>query len=262
MASNSFHKVVQSPQGPRRWFPGLIPCFVALCLVVAPGVFAESSPPAADPALLQALETQDRVGARIFFSVPIEQDQLVRESRLDPDLDPVVFELAEALLPGELGLVQYDWVRALRGVVNAQVVERLLHNPRVLGIELDPTVPVTDPDELVLEHQGVCVPSSTKACVQGGRFGIRVGTLFVPGNFAPIAVSGSQSAVFHFGNSNNWEVLAKVLNGCSINGRYWVFGAGATTQNFVLNIEDTLRGIIVGYSSASCPIVDTSFWTC
>lgn len=236
-----------------------------LCLIFSAGVLAQEStspPSVVDPALLQALEVEDRVGARIFFSVPAGPDLSLRESKVDPEIDPVVFELAEALLPGDLSLVQYEWVRALRGVVDAQVVERLRQHPQVLGIELDESVPITDPDELALDHLGSCVPSATKACVQGGRFGIRVGTLFVPGNFAPIAVSGSQSAVFHFGNSANWEVLAKVLNGCAINGRYWVFGAGATTQNFVLNIEDTVRGIIVGYGSSSCPIVDTSFWTC
>lgn len=253
----------------RRW--RLVPAFLGLLaylILAVPGSAVSGPSPersaVVDPALVQALDAEERVGARILFLTPGGPDPLARESKINPEVDPLVVDLAGALLPGELSLVEYEWVRALRGVVDSRVVERLAAHPRVLSIELDRSVPVADPDALepAVGAASGCVPSSTKACVQGGRFSIRVGTLFLPGNFAPVAATSSQSAVFYFFNSSNWEIVAKVLNGCAINGRYWVFAAGATSESFVLNIEDTTRGIIVGYSGASCPIADTSFWTC
>jgi hypothetical protein len=39
------------------------------------------------------------------------------------------------------------------------------------------------------------------------------------------------SGLFWFLNANNWEIQAKVLNGCGLNNRYWVFSA-ATTNAF------------------------------
>ena len=241
----------------------LIPC---LFLTAPPSAASEGPPtlkPVIDPALTKALEGEDRVGARVFFLSSIGPDPQARQSKLDTDVDPVVVDIARTLLPGDLALVEYEWVRAVRGVVNSQVVEQLRLNPRVLSIELDPSVAVRDPNEIDLAAGAAssCVPSATRACVQSGRFAIMVGTTFLPGNFAPVAVSGSASAVFYFFGSSNWEVLAKVLNACSINNRYWVFGAGATDRDFILNIEDTTTGFIVGYGPR-CPISDTSTWVC
>lgn len=242
---------------------GLVPALFSAPPVTASELALRNPEPTVDPALVEALSAEDRVGARIYFLSSSPPDPLARQSKIESDVDPLVVELARTLLPGELSLVEYEWVRALRGVVNAQIVERLRTHPEILGIELDRSVPVEAEDDMdqIAAATSACVPSATKACLHGGRFSVQVGTLFVPGNFAPIAVSGPESVVFYFFGPNNWEVLAKVLNACAINNRYWVFGAGATDRDFVLNIGDTTRGIIVGYGPR-CPIADTSFWTC
>ena len=108
-----------------------------------------------------------------------------------------------------------------------------------------------------------CFPSSTVACVQestfGPRFQLRV---FQGGRLASVAVDHVDSAVFYFFGSNNWEVLAKVLDGCAINNRFWVYGAGATGQSYTLEVLDTHTGQQVNYSGASCPIQDTTSFPC
>lgn len=229
---------------------------LALCLAAQP---AMAGPVTVDPALLAALETQQRVGARIYFTVPAAPDPSVRQSFVLEDVDPVVLDLAQIVLPGELSVVQYEWVRALRGVVDANVLSHLSHHPQVLSIELDEsvTVAVAEPDLL---HTFPCSPSSTRACVQSGRFSIEVAT---SAGFQPVAATSSDSAVFHFGVASNWEVVAKVLNGCSINGRYWVFGAGATSLGYSLHFVDLHTGRSIAYNGgALCPITDTAFFLC
>lgn len=230
---------------------------LALCLTAQP---AAAGPVTVDPALLAALETQQRVGARIYFTVPAAPDPAALQSFVLEDVDPVVLDLAQIVLPGELSVVQYEWVRALRGVVDANVLSHLRHHPQVLSIELDESIVVAEPDiDPDANHIPPCFSTSFTACVQNGRFAIRV----VKNNaFQPVAFAGSDSAVFHFGVSSNWEVLAKVINGCSVNGRYWVFGAGATTQSYTLQFIDHVTGASKSFSGALCPINDTAFFLC
>ncbi len=46
------------------------------------------------------------------------------------------------------------------------------------------------------------------------------------------------SALFYFFEPGNPEVLLKVLDGCAINGHYWVFAAAATDLRHVVYIWD------------------------
>jgi hypothetical protein len=49
----------------------------------------------------------------------------------------------------------------------------------------------------------------------------------------------SESAgLFSFFHPDNWEVLVKVLDGCSYNDRYWVLMAAATNVEYTVRIED------------------------
>ena len=44
------------------------------------------------------------------------------------------------------------------------------------------------------------------------------------------------SAVFYFFNPDNAEVLVKVLNGCAINGHWWVYSAPATDLRYRVTV--------------------------
>lgn len=49
--------------------------------------------------------------------------------------------------------------------------------------------------------------------------------------------AGEDAAVFYFFSPANWEATVKVLNGCAINGHYWVFGAASTDVGYTLRVE-------------------------
>lgn len=88
---------------------------------------------------------------------------------------------------------------------------------------------------------GSCVPSATVLCLQKGRF--RVEAVWEshgesgPGKVVPF--SSADSGLFSFFQQDNWELLVKVLDGCAINGHYWVYGAATTDVRFVLTVTDT-----------------------
>ena len=46
------------------------------------------------------------------------------------------------------------------------------------------------------------------------------------------------SAMFWFFEPANWEILAKVLDGCAVNGYYWVFAAATTDLGYRIQVKD------------------------
>ncbi len=81
-----------------------------------------------------------------------------------------------------------------------------------------------------------------------------------PAEVSPLRTD--ESGILYFYNAENFEVVVKVLNGCNINGHYWVFTAGATSVGFTVTVEDTEAGE-VWMSSDVNPVTDTSaFATC
>jgi hypothetical protein len=49
---------------------------------------------------------------------------------------------------------------------------------------------------------------------------------------------GGSGALFFFFTPDNPEMLLKVLNGCAVNGHWWVFGSAATDLQYVVRIVD------------------------
>ena len=44
--------------------------------------------------------------------------------------------------------------------------------------------------------------------------------------------------------------MVKVLDGCAINGHFWVFTAASTDVAYTVEVTDTLTGETVSYSNA------------
>jgi hypothetical protein len=193
------------------------------------------------PDLIEALDRSERVGARITFLQPA--GKIRRQSRDGEEVSPVTLRLAQLLLPGEMDLVDNELVQSLRGAVNAGAVQALVRDPDVIGITLDETAGGAEKPAAMAKAG--CVVTATNACAQAGRFSIQA--LF-GGSPARLAGWTQESAVFWALSSTNWEVLAKVLNGCAINNRYWVFAAGATSQAFSVVFQDTVNKTIATFN--------------
>lgn len=76
----------------------------------------------------------------------------------------------------------------------------------------------------------------------------------------------SDTGYFWFFNAANVEVVVKVLNGCGVNGKYWVFAAGLTNVEVVMRVTDTATGAVKTYTNplgrAFLPIQDTGAFSC
>jgi hypothetical protein len=114
------------------------------------------------------------------------------------------------------------------------------------------------------------VPSATTLCLNQGRFQVEVRWQDFQGHTGPARVapaSTPDSGVLSFFNPDNWEMLVKVLDGCSVNDHSWVFFAAATNVGLTIDVTDTQTGATKRYGNAlghpANAITDTTaFATC
>ena len=88
--------------------------------------------------------------------------------------------------------------------------------------------------------------------VLGGRFRISVtGANFTGGTFVgkSVPLASTDSAIFWFFQPANFELLIKMVDGCSLNDRYWVFYAATTNVAFTIRVYDTFRDETRTYSN-------------
>ncbi|MCP3959709.1 MAG: hypothetical protein GY719_17820 [bacterium] len=81
----------------------------------------------------------------------------------------------------------------------------------------------------------------------------------------PLAID--RGGILWFFDPTNPEVLFKVLDGCAINERFWVFYAATTNVGFTVTVEDTEAGIERTYTNPdltpAAPVTDVdAFATC
>ena len=114
-----------------------------------------------------------------------------------------------------------------------------------------------------------CVAGATALCLNRGRFRVEVawdanGT---SGSGHVVPGAAADSGLFWFFGPDNWELLVKVIDGCALNSRYWVFSAATTDVHYVLTVTDTATGQVSRYENpaghAAAATTDTSaFSTC
>lgn len=117
------------------------------------------------------------------------------------------------------------------------------HN-RVLVIVRDTAV---EPErEIFLDRVEFLVSGDTDTLLlDDGRFRATVTWGDFQGNTGHGQVvpgASDTSGLFSFFTPDNWELLVKVLDGCTVNGRFWVFVAAATSVEYTLRIEDLDTG--------------------
>jgi len=114
-----------------------------------------------------------------------------------------------------------------------------------------------------------CPPDPTHLCLGDSRFLVTVdwqtpdGTIG-HGQAVPLT---RDTGYFWFFNDTNLEMVLKVLNGCGLNQRYWVFAGGLTNVRVAITVTDTTTGTHVTYQNpqgtAFQPLQDTgAFATC
>lgn len=122
-----------------------------------------------------------------------------------------------------------------------------------------------------LTDVGGCVPNATTACLLGNRYEVKVRWTDYQHvtRDAFVASAGTpESALFYYQSANNWEFLIKLIEGCFINDRIWVFMAAATDTGYEVKVRDTQSGGITKtytnpLGTASPAVNDTNaFATC
>ncbi|MCB1008764.1 MAG: hypothetical protein KDB94_07700 [Acidobacteria bacterium] len=89
-----------------------------------------------------------------------------------------------------------------------------------------------------------CEEDGTTACLDDGRFLVRAEWETADGarGFAAARSLTSESAAFSFFGEDNLELLVKVLDGCGVNDRHWVYAAGLTDVEVVVTVTDRYTG--------------------
>ena len=103
-----------------------------------------------------------------------------------------------------------------------------------------------------------------------GRFAVSVQWRDFSGNSGQGQVvpgASADSGLFWFFAPNAWEVLAKTVNGCGLNSRWWAFGAATTNVFYRLEFLDVHGGankIYFNYPGVSSPAITdaAAFTTC
>jgi streptogramin lyase len=118
-----------------------------------------------------------------------------------------------------------------------------------------------------------CASSATTLCIDG-RFAVTVSyhTAQAGGRSGSGQVIGLQSlgvaqgGLFWFFGQDNPEMLVKVLNGCALNHKFWVYYAAGTNVGFTVKVTDTQTGHTHSYTNAdgkaAAPVQDTSALAC
>ena len=114
-----------------------------------------------------------------------------------------------------------------------------------------------------------CVADATTLCLNDSRYRVQA-QWFTPGGrsgVGQVIPLTEDTGAFWFFGPGNVEVVIKVLNGCSVNARYWAFAAGLTNVDVSLTVTDTQTGTVKTYANAQGtpfpPIQDTrAFATC
>jgi len=119
-----------------------------------------------------------------------------------------------------------------------------------------------------------CTPSDTVMCIDNfpgdHRFKVTVhfhtvqgGGVSGNGQEIPMAPLGvTHGGLFWFFSADNPEMLVKVIDGCTVNGRFWVFLSAGTNVGFSVTVTDTAFGGTKTYTNndltPAVPVQDTS----
>jgi hypothetical protein len=115
---------------------------------------------------------------------------------------------------------------------------------------------------------GPCTPDPQSLCLSNGRFKVQAAWQSSTSSGNGTAIPGSSdTGQFWFFSASNVEMVVKVLNGCGINNRFWVFAGGLTNVEVTMTVTDMSNSTVKTYmnnlNTPFAPIQDTNaFATC
>ncbi len=114
-----------------------------------------------------------------------------------------------------------------------------------------------------------CVDGPNTLCLLNKRYKVEATYRTAQGQTGPgrAVRLTEETGYFWFFNQTNIEAVFKLLNGCGLNDRYWVFAGGLTDVEVSTTVTDTRTGTVKTYFNPLAtpfrPIADTSaFATC
>ena len=107
---------------------------------------------------------------------------------------------------------------------------------------------ITVPGTAVAPDVTPCAPNDSTLCLLDGRFKVQVDWRNEAGETGAGRIPPDQrfddGGRFWFFNPDNTELLVQMLNACQQpNPRFWVFAAGLTNVEVVINVTDTQTGV-------------------
>ena len=128
-------------------------------------------------------------------------------------------------------------------------------------------------DDITVEAGGppgsdTCTSTSTALCLVEGRFRVELAWRTPDGNSGQAMGDflSEDTGYFYFFTKNNVEAVVKVLDGCGINGTFWVFLAGLTNVQVDITITDTVTGQVRTWRNPQGtlfqPVGDTQAFPC
>ncbi len=99
-----------------------------------------------------------------------------------------------------------------------------------------------------------CGPDTTTLCLNASRFRVRVAwrapSLGAAGSGQSVALT-SDTGYFWFFSDNNVELVVKVVDGRSFNGKFWVFYGALSDVEYTITVTDTETGAERAYFNPS-----------
>ncbi len=105
-----------------------------------------------------------------------------------------------------------------------------------------------EPWALPLSGPAGCRPSSTRLCLNGGRYQVEASWLTGDGSGNGTAVPlSTDTGSFWFFNAANVELVVKILDGRGVNGHVWVFYGALSNVEYMITVTDTATGLTRRY---------------
>jgi hypothetical protein len=110
-----------------------------------------------------------------------------------------------------------------------------------------------------------CTPSATSLCLLSNRFKVSVSWIdqHTPGHsgVGTAVASTDQTGYFWFFSADALELAVKIIDGRSLNGKFWVFYGALSDVEYTITVTDTSNGAVKTYHNAPgniCGKADTS----